>query len=100
MRPRPRCSIPAAAGPKPVNCSLMRATTTDHGAAPTRRSLAYVYAPDRKAVRPIAHLAGFHGVLQVDGYAGYKVLAERRDGGLPSVGPMSAATFTNSPRAA
>jgi transposase len=41
--------------------------------------VAYVYAPDRKAVRPIAHLAGFHGVLQVDGYAGYKVLAERGD---------------------
>jgi transposase len=39
--------------------------------------VAYVYAPDRKAVRPIAHLAGFSGVLQVDGYAGYKVLAER-----------------------
>src|SRR3954464_8723957 len=41
--------------------------------------VAYVYAPDRKAVRPIAHLAGFRGVLQVDGYAGYKVLAERGD---------------------
>ncbi len=38
---------------------------------------AYVYAPDRKAERPIAHLAGFTGVLQVDGYAGYRVLAER-----------------------
>src|SRR3954451_479947 len=38
---------------------------------------AYVYAPDRKADRPIAHLAGFTGVLQVDGYSGYKVLAER-----------------------
>jgi transposase len=38
--------------------------------------VAYVYAPDRKAARPIAHLAGFSGVLQVDGYAGYKVLAE------------------------
>jgi transposase len=37
----------------------------------------YVYAPDRKADRPIAHLAGFEGVLQVDGYAGYRVLAER-----------------------
>jgi transposase len=41
--------------------------------------VAYVYAPDRKAMRPIAHLAGFSGVLQVDGYAGYKVLAERGD---------------------
>ena len=39
--------------------------------------MAYAYAPDRKAARPIAHLAGFRGVLQVDGYAGYKVLAER-----------------------
>jgi transposase len=39
----------------------------------------YVYAPDRKAARPIAHLAGFRGTLQVDGYGGYKVLAERGD---------------------
>ncbi|NLF29300.1 MAG: IS66 family transposase [Planctomycetes bacterium] len=39
--------------------------------------VAYVYAPDRKAERPIAHLAGFAGILQVDGYAGYKVLAEQ-----------------------
>jgi transposase len=41
--------------------------------------VAYVYAPDRKAARAIAHLAGFRGVLQVDGYAGYKGLAERGD---------------------
>ena len=39
--------------------------------------VAYLYAPDRKAEQPIRHLAGFAGVLQVDGYAGYKVLAER-----------------------
>ena len=39
--------------------------------------VAYVYAPDRKAERPIAHLAGFVGVLQVDGYGGYRALAER-----------------------
>jgi transposase len=38
--------------------------------------VAYVYAPDRKAARPIGHLAGVRGLLQVDGYAGYKVLAE------------------------
>jgi transposase len=31
--------------------------------------VAYVYAPDRKADRPIAHLAGFKGILQVDGYS-------------------------------
>ena len=41
--------------------------------------MVYVYAPDRKAARPISHLAGFRGVLQVDGYAGYKALAARGD---------------------
>jgi transposase len=40
-------------------------------------AVAYVYAPDRKASRPITHLDGFVGVLQVDGYGGYRVLAER-----------------------
>ncbi len=38
--------------------------------------VAYVYAPDRKAERPIIHLAGFTGILQVDGYAGYRALAK------------------------
>lgn len=38
--------------------------------------VAYVYAPDRTAGRPIAPLAGFEGVLQVDGYAAYEVLAK------------------------
>src|ERR1700681_2901426 len=42
-------------------------------------SAVYVYAPDRKAERPITHLNGFKGVLQVDGYAGYRRLAERGD---------------------
>src|SRR5271169_702529 len=41
--------------------------------------IAYVYAPDRKATQPIAHLSGFSGILQVDGYAGYRVLAKRND---------------------
>jgi transposase len=41
--------------------------------------VAYVYAPDRKAGRPISHLAGFKGILQVDGYGGYRALAERGD---------------------
>lgn len=36
----------------------------------------YVYATDRKASQPIKHLAGFKGVLQVDGYGGYRPLAE------------------------
>jgi transposase len=37
----------------------------------------YVYAPDRKAERPIIHLAGFTRTLQVDGYGSYQVLAVR-----------------------
>ena len=42
-------------------------------------AVAYVYAPDRKASQPIAHLSGFKGVLQVDGYAGYRALADKGD---------------------
>lgn len=40
--------------------------------------VAYVYAPDRKAERPDAHLGDFAGILQVDGYGGYTALAKRR----------------------
>ncbi|MFS0851848.1 IS66 family transposase [Novosphingobium panipatense] len=40
--------------------------------------VAYVYAPDRKAERPGAHLGDFAGILQVDGYGGYTALAKRR----------------------
>ncbi|MDZ7602717.1 MAG: IS66 family transposase [Hoeflea sp.] len=39
--------------------------------------VAYLYAPDRKAEQPLRHLRDFVGILQVDGYAGYKTLAER-----------------------
>jgi len=42
-------------------------------------AVAYVYAPDRAASQPIAHLVGFRGVLQVDGYAGYRALAQKSD---------------------
>ena len=45
-------------------------------------AVAYVHAPDRKALQPIAHLAGFKGVLQVDGYTGYRALAEKGEVGL------------------
>ncbi len=42
-------------------------------------AVAFIYAPDRKAERPKAHLAGFSGILQVDGYAGYRELGRRND---------------------
>ena len=44
-------------------------------AGPAPPGVVYIYAPDRKAERPMAHLAGFKGTLQVDGYAGYRALA-------------------------
>jgi transposase len=37
----------------------------------------YVYAQNRKSEQPLAHLAGFAGVVQVDGYAGYRALAQK-----------------------
>ena len=42
---------------------------------------AYVYSEDRKSQCPAGHLAGFRGVLQVDGYAGFKRLASDRTDG-------------------
>jgi hypothetical protein len=60
---------PGNAGPIPA--------MTGHGREPIRRGVAYVYAPDRRAERPIAHLAGFSGILQVDGYGGYRVLSDK-----------------------
>lgn len=43
-------------------------------------AVAYVYAPDRKAERPLSHLRGLAGTLQIDGHGGYKVLAEKAGG--------------------
>jgi len=42
-------------------------------------AVAYIYAPDRKSERPVAHLVGFSGILQVDGYAGYHRLGRCKD---------------------
>jgi transposase len=48
---------------------------------PSHAAVAYIYSEDRKDVRPAEHLARFDGVLQVDGYAGFKRLAgDRADG--------------------
>src|SRR4051812_12728664 len=44
----------------------------------TPPAVVYVYAEDRKGEHPAAHLAGFTGVLQVDGYAGFKGLLTGR----------------------
>ena len=51
---------------------------------PLPPSVAYVYSENRQGVHPQSHLAAFAGVLQVDGYAGFKALAgeqkERKEG--------------------
>jgi hypothetical protein len=48
---------------------------------PGHPAAAYIYSADRKNERPAGHLSGFRGVLQVDGYDGFKRLAENRDDG-------------------
>src|SRR3954464_11179360 len=47
----------------------------------TPPAVVHLYAEDRKGEHPAAHLAGFRGVLQVDGYSGFKSLLENRPPG-------------------
>jgi transposase len=47
----------------------------------TPPAVVYLYAEDRKGEHPAAHLAGFRGVLQVDGYGGFKSLLANRPAG-------------------
>jgi hypothetical protein len=47
----------------------------------TPPAVVYLYAEDRKGEHPAAHLAGFEGILQVDGYGGFKSLLENRPPG-------------------
>src|ERR1700722_17531215 len=43
-------------------------------AGPAAPAAAYFYSPDRGAEHPTAHMAGFTGFLQADGYAGFERL--------------------------
>jgi len=43
-------------------------------ASPVPPAVLYRYSPDRNGVHPRSHLAGFHGILQADGYAGFNEL--------------------------
>jgi hypothetical protein len=74
---------------------------------------AYVYAEDRKGSRPAAHLTDFPGVLQVDGYSGFKRLAPYEHSatvtvatskdevlGAPSASPFSQCVLPGERRAA
>src|SRR5436305_11051090 len=47
----------------------------------TPPAVVYLYAEDRRGEHPATHLAGFRGILQVDGYGGFKsLLADRPPG--------------------
>src|SRR3954454_17915348 len=47
----------------------------------TPPAVVFLYAADRKGEHPAAHLAEFRGILQVDGYGGFKSLLESRPPG-------------------
>jgi transposase len=47
----------------------------------TPPAVVHLYAEDRKGEHPAAHLAGFEGIPQVDGYSGFKRLLEGRPAG-------------------
>src|SRR3712207_5514377 len=47
----------------------------------TPPAVLYLYAEDRKGEHPATHLAEFRGILQVDGYGGFKRLLENRPPG-------------------
>jgi transposase len=47
---------------------------------PGHPAVTYLYSEDRKAQHPAAHLKGFRGLLQVDGYAGFgRLVTEAAD---------------------
>ena len=70
-RPRPR------AGPRPAGLWGYAVDDRPWGGS-TPPAVVYLYAEDRKGEHPAAHLAEFQGVLQVDGYSGFKSLLTSR----------------------
>jgi transposase len=52
---------------------------------PGHPAAAYVYSEDRKGEHPQTHLRGFRGLLQVDGYAGFGGLVNRRTHDAPQL---------------
>ena len=82
-RPPPRCSIRDGVRPRPATCGQWR-TTIVPSAAPIRRAWCFATRPVAAASMQNRCSAGFNGVLQVDGYAGYNRLEKTdRQGGSP-----------------
>jgi len=51
----------------------------------TPPAVCYFYSPDRKGIRPLAHLKDFTGVLHADAYAGYDQVYELKIGEDPKI---------------
>ena len=72
------------------------------GGAPP--AVVYNYAPGRRSDYALALLKGYTGVLQTDGYAGYRALADpppaarRRSPSVGHTGAGSSSTWPNHPR--
>src|SRR3954466_1940107 len=72
-----RCSTPAGAGPRPAACGATRSMTDPGRAAPRRRWSTSTPRTARASTRPPTWPTST-GVLQVDGYAGFKGLLTGR----------------------
>src|SRR5437016_12398456 len=81
MRWRANSTCIASLSPSPMRAtkaSSAEVWTADcPWGGPDPPAAVYFYSPDRKAERPASHLEAFHGVLQVDGYAGFERLTDR-----------------------
>ena len=80
MRRWRRCSIPAVAAPRRATSGRSRAMT-GRGAGPTRRPSPTRYAPGRGAIHALKLLEGYRGIVQCDGYAAYKTIADAAHAG-------------------
>ena len=75
IRPWRRCSIPAAVALR-KDISGPSLVTIGRGAGWIPPAVAYSYAPGRGAVHALKLLESYRGIVQCDGYAAYKSIAD------------------------
>ena len=71
-----RCSIPAAAAPRRATSGRSPAMT-GRGAGPIRPPSPTAMPPGRGAIHALKLLENYRGVVQCDGYAAYKTIADK-----------------------
>ena len=79
-RPPVPCSIRGAAVPRRAICGPSPAMI-GHGAVAIHRLWRISTAPGRGGKYAVRHLAGYNGILQVDGYVGYDALTDANRAG-------------------